>query len=203
MTHESQPQKRTFWIGVQGRFVLRFSIAYIFLFGLLYTLFYYVAIPNILAFALTDQPDSIRAILLDALRARVQVGGLLIFVVSYAIFVMMVMIVSRRLAQPVIQLAEYARRVEKGDYTPTQIPTFWRSRDEIDLLFDAFSKMVEKVHEREDKLKQQVATMQITIDKAKRETDVNNIVNSDYFAKLKATAKEMKEQRPKAPSEDS
>jgi hypothetical protein len=52
--------------------------------------------------------------------------------------------------------------------------------------------MVSKVCEREATLKRQVEELQITVDVARREKAVADIVNTDYFDRLKTRAQELR-----------
>jgi hypothetical protein len=62
--------------------------------------------------------------------------------------------------------------------------------------------MIDKVHAREEHLKRQVQELRIEIDQAKKERHVQEIVESDYFKELRATAKEMR-RRAQGKDEDS
>jgi hypothetical protein len=53
--------------------------------------------------------------------------------------------------------------------------------------------MVGKVAQREQKLKQQVAELQIMIDESKRQEQVQEIVDTDFFRDLQAKARTMRE----------
>jgi hypothetical protein len=52
--------------------------------------------------------------------------------------------------------------------------------------------MIDKVHAREEHLKRQVRELRIEIDQTKKERHVKEIVDSDYFRDLQATAREMR-----------
>jgi hypothetical protein len=53
--------------------------------------------------------------------------------------------------------------------------------------------MVAEVYRREQQLKQQVQTLKIEIDKARKEKEVAEITESEYFQNLQKQAKEMRE----------
>jgi hypothetical protein len=55
--------------------------------------------------------------------------------------------------------------------------------------------MIEKVARREEKLKQQVADLQIQIDHSKRDEQVKEIVENDFFQSLQSKAYEMRSRR--------
>jgi hypothetical protein len=52
--------------------------------------------------------------------------------------------------------------------------------------------MVEKVAEREKSLRARVAQLEIMIDKSKLETQVQEIVDSDFFQDLQSKVKDMR-----------
>ncbi len=52
--------------------------------------------------------------------------------------------------------------------------------------------MVNKIYKREQKLKQQVAKLQIEIDEAKRSQAVSEITDTEYFRDLQSKARAMR-----------
>ena len=68
-------------------------------------------------------------------------------------------------------------------------------RDEIATLAETFVVMVDKVREREESLKQQVAELKIEIDEVKRQQQVGEIVDSDFFQDLRDKAKTIRQRR--------
>ncbi|MHB8625791.1 MAG: hypothetical protein ACYDBJ_01485 [Aggregatilineales bacterium] len=60
-------------------------------------------------------------------------------------------------------------------------------------LAGSFGTMVEKVHGREAALKQQVAQLQIAVDNERKTKQVGEIVESEFFASLKARAHELRQ----------
>jgi hypothetical protein len=57
-----------------------------------------------------------------------------------------------------------------------------------------FEIMVGKVAKREEKLKQQVAELQIMIDESKRQEQVEEIVDSDFFRELQEKARKLRQE---------
>jgi hypothetical protein len=55
--------------------------------------------------------------------------------------------------------------------------------------------MVEKVAEREQSLKQKVASLQIIIDERKRDEQVGELTDSDFFQDLKQKADDLRQRR--------
>ena len=80
--------------------------------------------------------------------------------------------------------------------TPDRSLDRWANlRDEINTLTDVFQIMIDKVAKREEKLKQQVADLQIQIDHSKRDEQVKEIVDNDFFKTLQSKAYEMRSRR--------
>lgn len=65
-------------------------------------------------------------------------------------------------------------------------------RDEIDTLTGVFRSMVDKVAEREKSLRARVAQLEIMIDKSKLATQVQEIVDSDFFQELQSKVQDMR-----------
>jgi hypothetical protein len=57
-----------------------------------------------------------------------------------------------------------------------------------------FAQMTIQVKQREEELRRQVRRLSIQIDQAKKERQVEEIVESDYFQSLRAQAKKLREQ---------
>jgi hypothetical protein len=60
--------------------------------------------------------------------------------------------------------------------------------------------MVSKVHQREQILRRQVEELKIEIDEAKRQKQVNEIVESDFFQNVQARAQAMRQRRQRSAS---
>lgn len=58
-----------------------------------------------------------------------------------------------------------------------------------------FAQMATQVRQREDELRQEIARLQIEIDETKKERQVAEITESDYFRELQARAKELRRKR--------
>jgi hypothetical protein len=90
-------------------------------------------------------------------------------------------------------LTDVAERVAEGEYDQDISKLYsGRMRDEVSTLAHVFDMMIDKVHAREEHLKRQVRELRIEIDQTKKERHVREIVESDYFRDLQATAREMR-----------
>ncbi|MCF2972361.1 hypothetical protein L1047_14275 [Synechococcus sp. Nb3U1] len=124
---------------------------------------------------------------------------LVAFVSTYGGLFILVFIFSSLFSRPLQVLAKAAEDVQKEDYDsyiqqlkqleprkglPSLLPT-----DEISTLTDIFDLMVQDVRSREIKLKQQVAELKIEIDEVKRQNQVKEIIDTDFFQSLQEKAR--------------
>ncbi len=126
------------------------------------------------------------------------------FVITFVIAFLLVYGISRILSRPIVTLTRIAEHIGEGDYeqdfSPIQnIPI----HDEINTLADVFQIMINKVARREERLKQQVADLQIQIDHSKRDEQVKEIVDNDFFQTLQSKAFEMRTRRRQQETEES
>ncbi|MBN1978397.1 MAG: HAMP domain-containing protein [Anaerolineae bacterium] len=125
----------------------------------------------------------------QAIQDRVVVS----FLITYAALFFLVYLLSRGLTRPITALTAVAERVAEGEYDQDISKLYsGRMRDEVSTLAYVFDMMVDKVHAREEHLKRQVRELRIEIDQTKKERHVQEIVESDYFKDLQATAREMR-----------
>jgi len=128
----------------------------------------------------------------DAVQQQVIVG----FVVIYIAMFLLIYRMTGSFTKPLIQLSNIADLIGAGDYLQqdklTHIMGRRVIRDELSRMADAFSVMVDKVSSREKDLRQQVQELKIEINQKKRNAQVNEIVDSDFFRDLKSKAGEMR-----------
>ncbi|GAB4426083.1 MAG: hypothetical protein Kow002_15420 [Anaerolineales bacterium] len=100
------------------------------------------------------------------------------------------------------KIIEMSQRVANGDYTfigetqPVQMKDASVSdQDKAGKLLSAFFQMVQGVKAREENLKQQVEKLSFEIDQAKRKQEFEEITGTEFYAKLKAQAKELRAKR--------
>ena len=101
--------------------------------------------------------------------------------------------IAHGVTRPVVVLTRAADRIGQGDYEQDLSALHAALlRDEVATLAEVFEIMVDKVYEREKKLKQQVAELQIIIDETKREKQVAEITETDFFQDLRRKARMMR-----------
>jgi CRP/FNR family cyclic AMP-dependent transcriptional regulator len=100
------------------------------------------------------------------------------------------------------QITNMSRRVAKGDYSfigetqPVQKhKKKGRKQDKVGQLMAEFIAMVQDIREREDELRKQVQKLILQIDEAKRKREFEELTSTEFFAKLKEQAKELRAQR--------
>jgi methyl-accepting chemotaxis protein len=101
---------------------------------------------------------------------------------------------SRYLARPLLLLGDVARKVSVGDYSQDVTRLIGPRRDEIGEFAEAFNLMVAMIEAREVNLRAQVQRLKIEIDEARKQQQVSEITESDYFRELRESAQRMREQ---------
>jgi methyl-accepting chemotaxis protein len=118
------------------------------------------------------------------------------FAITYLTLFLLVFLVSRTLTSPIRKLTRVAEKISEGNYDQDFLQTApQRLSDEIGTLTAVFGVMVDKVHQREQSLRAQVEQLKIEIDDAKRQNQVDEIVDSDFFRDLQSKARLMRERR--------
>lgn len=115
------------------------------------------------------------------------------FGVTAIFLIIMVYAASKILTRPVVALTRIAAHIGEGDYNQ-DLSSLTRERfpDEISILANVFEIMVGKVRQREEKLRQQVSDLQIMIDEGRRQQQVEEIVETDFFRDLRTKARAMR-----------
>ena len=125
------------------------------------------------------------------------------FMISYPVLLAIVFWFSNMFTKPIITLTAAAERVGEGDYE-VQFEELIsdRNRDEIDVLASVFGSMVQKVYKREQKLRQQVARLRIEIDQTKKQEEIAQIVDTDFFKHLQSRASNLRSRRETATKDE-
>ena len=125
---------------------------------------------------------------------KVRTGIILATGITSIVVILMVFLISGVLTRPITALTRIAGRIGEGDYEQDLSSlTPGRLSDEIGSLAQVFEIMVDKVRQREEKLKKQVIELQIMIDEGKRQEQVEEIVDSDFFRDLQEKARRMRQ----------
>jgi WD40 repeat protein len=100
-----------------------------------------------------------------------------------------------RIAQPILTIAQAAAAVEQEQFDPDSLTTITGRKDEVGLLARIFHQMAITVYERTQRLKQQVQELRIQIDEAKRQEQVAEVVETEFFQDLQRRAKNLRQRR--------
>ncbi|MEJ5309504.1 MAG: HAMP domain-containing protein [Anaerolineae bacterium] len=116
------------------------------------------------------------------------------FIVAYVILFAVVYFATQTVARPVEALGQVARQVGQGDYTQRFTrPAAVRYIDEFDVLAETFNEMVTQIDQREQSLRRQVAELRIEINEAKRQRNVEEVVDTEFFRDLQAKAQQLRQ----------
>jgi HAMP domain-containing protein len=121
---------------------------------------------------------------------------LIIFTIIFITVTILVLYITRKTTSELAALKEASLRVTDGDYTPISLKPHTID-DEVSTLAGLFNTMLDKVHEREETLQTEVEQLKVQIDMEKRQNDVKEIVESEFFQDLKQRASEVRKQRSK------
>ncbi len=102
--------------------------------------------------------------------------------------------ISGIISKPIQQIEGAAVAVEAGTYSEDRLLNLANRKDELGQLARVFMSMAKEVHARVERLKGQIAQLHIEIDEFKREKEVAEVVDTDFFKDLQAKAQKMRQQ---------
>lgn len=118
------------------------------------------------------------------------------------IFALLVLVVNallrRTVLRPVMALAELAEKVSADavrdeDIHEPGVERASRRGDELGRMARLFQRMAANVAQREKNLRERVRTLQIEIDRHKQQQEIDEIVNTDYFQRLREKVAEKRQ----------
>jgi methyl-accepting chemotaxis protein len=124
-----------------------------------------------------------------------------IFIIIFALVVVLInYLLKWRVIQPLKPMAQLASYISQDTVSADAVRILENSAlakiakrtDEFGSLGRVFQKMVHEIHAREQQLTQQLEQLQVEVDNSKRERQVAEIEESDYFKNLQQTAKEIR-----------
>ena len=122
--------------------------------------------------------------------------------VFFGVFAIAILALNTLMKPTVIQPIQYLARIsqrlgreESSSDTSIEVHEqrlgqVSKRQDELGQLAKIFQNMVQDVRRREQQLREQVKSLRIEIDQAKREQQVSEITESDYFQDLQKKAKQ-------------
>lgn len=94
------------------------------------------------------------------------------------------------------EMKGWVQDVANGEYDEAVEKASDYKKDETLMALAAdFAKMASQVKQREDELKKEVAMLKVEIDDSKRKQDVQEIVSSDYYQRIREQAEQMRKLR--------
>lgn len=93
------------------------------------------------------------------------------------------------------EVREWVQRVAAGDYQRGFVPCTEYCDRSLTTLAAEFAQMAAQVQQREEALRREIQELRIVIDEAKKQRQVGDIVESDYFQKLRQQARRLRQQR--------
>lgn len=128
-----------------------------------------------------------------ALQQSIQRNTMIAMGVALLVLIVVVGLVAASVTKPVMELTRVADRIGMGEYDQDFSHLYsTRVQDEVDKLANVFELMVDKVYTREQTLRARVQQLEIMIDQSKLETQVAEIVDSDFFQDLQSKVQGMR-----------
>ena len=128
-----------------------------------------------------------------ALQESIRRNVLIALAISLVALIIVVWAIATGVTRPVLALTRVADRIGNGDYDQDFSSLHsTRLQDEVDKLASVFELMVGKVYTREKDLRARVQQLEIMIDQGKRESQVQQIVESDFFQELQGKVRDMR-----------
>jgi len=134
--------------------------------------------------------DQVQATLRKQVQLTALVAGLVL-----GIGIVASVILAKREMDPVERISRAALDVEAGEFEPQSLAAIEDRQDELGKLAQTFTRMAVEVQAREKRLRQQVEALRIEIDEQKKEREVAEITESDYFVGLQEKAREIRRRR--------
>ncbi len=155
-------------------------------------IFISAALPTLLlSIFLTQRPADVAG---DSSLMSTQLG---ITILLTALFtVVNATILAQSILRPLLALTDAAQAMRQNKFTSQQAAALRdepSDQTEISHLRQIFGQMAEEVMSREEKLRQQVTTLQIMIDESKRQEQVAEITDTDFFRELQQKANRMRQ----------
>ncbi|MGF1458792.1 MAG: HAMP domain-containing protein [Leptolyngbyaceae cyanobacterium] len=134
-------------------------------------------------------PESTYTASIDRNKRRL-LAGVVIF--TGGIAVVAIFLAERLVARPIMNIAQAAADIEVNAFDPQQLEAASTRQDEIGQLARIFQKMAAEVQQREQRLRLQVQKLRVEIDENKRNQQVKEIVDTDFFRDLAVKAKALR-----------
>ena len=101
--------------------------------------------------------------------------------------------IGKLITDPVNALSLTAESIEQGAYELKRLPPLTERQDEFGVLARVFHRMANEIHTREQNLKEQIQQLYIKIDRKKKDQQVAEITETDFFQSLEAKASQYRQ----------
>ncbi|MEA5597359.1 HAMP domain-containing protein [Rivularia sp. UHCC 0363] len=113
-----------------------------------------------------------------------------------------ILAVDRVIARPILKVAHAAADMETENFEQESLFSVAQRTDELGQLARVFQTMARQIYMREQTLKQQVQELRIEINETKRQKQVKEIVESDFFQDLASRAQTLRSRNAKSNQTD-
>lgn len=102
---------------------------------------------------------------------------------------------SYETAQFLSDMQEWVQQISEGDFSEADAGSSQYHNKTMATLAAEFARMATQVKKRENQLRQEIAQLKIEIDEAKRQRQVDEIVDSEYFQDIQSRAQNLRKKR--------
>jgi methyl-accepting chemotaxis protein len=127
----------------------------------------------------------------DAIRQKLTLAGLVAAGVL-SVGLLASILLARRVTGPVSELTAAAAAVERHAFEAGSLTGVTRRSDELGHLARVFHRMALEVQAREQRLRQEVQQLRIEIDEARKQRQVEEITDTEYFQNLRQRAQSLR-----------
>jgi HAMP domain-containing protein len=128
-----------------------------------------------------------------ALQQNIRTNTSIALGLTLVVLMIVVGIVATGVTRPVMELTRVAELIGAGDYKQDFSHLYAvRLQDEVNKLAGVFELMAGKVYAREQTLRARVEQLEIMIDESKRDKQVSEIVDSEFFSDLQKKVGDMR-----------
>ncbi|QDZ38915.1 HAMP domain-containing protein [Euhalothece natronophila Z-M001] len=111
------------------------------------------------------------------------------------LMLILIVLLARQLAKPILAMTTTATKIENGEFDLNALEGIKFRLDELGDLARVFENMANKIHAREHQLKQEITELRIEIDQQKKEEEVKEIVETDFFQDLENKAQSLRKRK--------
>lgn len=119
--------------------------------------------------------------------------NILNLIIVGAIAAAFALLLARSISKPIRKLIKTAKSLEQGNFEYERLLSISHSQDDIGQLVRVFIHMAQEVESREKELKQKVQKLNIEVDRAKKERQVEEVTGTKYFQQLQLRAKKLRQ----------